>query len=50
MCIRDRKVGYPTMQLSEVEKCMIAMVDDVELCRMQGWYQDRLKENQKVKT
>ena len=29
--------SYPYMQLSEVEKCMIALVDDEELNRMRGW-------------
>lgn len=29
---------YPLMQLSEVEKCMIAMVDDFELGRFREWY------------
>lgn len=28
---------YPLMQLSEVEKCMLAMTDDVELERMRMW-------------
>lgn len=28
---------YPIMLLSEVEKCMIAMVDDFELKRMESW-------------
>lgn len=29
--------SYPLMQLSEVEKCMLAMVDDFELERMRDW-------------
>ena len=29
--------GYPKMQLSEVEKCMVAMVDDFELSRIRKW-------------
>ena len=29
-----RHYSYPLMQLSEVEKCMIAMFDDCELDRM----------------
>ena len=29
-----RQFSYPLMQLSEVEKCMIAMYDDKELERM----------------
>ncbi len=28
---------YPLMQLSEVEKCMMAMVDDGELSRLEKW-------------
>jgi len=31
--------GYPLMQLSEVEKCMIAMNDDFELNAMRKWYE-----------
>ena len=31
------KTPYPLMQLSEVEKCMIAMVNDFELGRMRKW-------------
>ena len=31
------KTSYPLMQLSEVEKCMIAMKDDFELQRMREW-------------
>lgn len=29
--------SYPLMQLSEVEKCMLAMVDDKYLERMKSW-------------
>jgi len=29
--------GYPKMQLSEVEKCMSALIDDNELWRMREW-------------
>ena len=29
--------SYPLMQLSEVEKCMLAMTDDSELDRMRKW-------------
>ena len=32
-----RILSYPLMQLSEVEKCMVAMVDDFELDRMRKW-------------
>ena len=35
--------SYPLMQLSEVEKCMLAMVDDFELKRMREWYKDAVK-------
>jgi hypothetical protein len=38
--------GYPLMQLSEVEKCMIAMVSDEELYRMVRWFE----ESQNLKT
>lgn len=29
--------SYPEMQLSEVEKCMLAMVDDFEFKRLKKW-------------
>ena len=29
--------SYPTKQLSEVEKCMLAMTDDIELERLKRW-------------
>lgn len=32
--------GYPLMQLSEVEKCMIALYDDNYLNRMRRWYDE----------
>lgn len=35
-----RHFSYPLMQLSEVEKCMIAMNDDKELERMRKWYDE----------
>ena len=38
--ITSQKVGYPTMQLSEVEKCMIAMYSDFELNRMRKWCEE----------
>ncbi len=31
------KSGYPTMQLSEVEKCMLAMSSDFQFERMKKW-------------
>ena len=34
------KASYPLMQLSEVEKCMVALVDDVELERMRTWVKE----------
>ncbi len=34
------KTSYPLMQLSEVEKCMVAMFDDFELNRMREWGED----------
>ena len=33
----SNKTPYPLMQLSEVEKCMLAMTDDFELDRMRKW-------------
>jgi hypothetical protein len=33
--------SYPPMQLSEVEKCMLAMVDDMELERMRKWVKEK---------
>jgi hypothetical protein len=35
--------GYPFMQLSEVEKCMMAMVNDFELNLMREWYKNKEK-------
>lgn len=35
--IEPAQTDYPLMQLSEVEKCMLAMVDDSELERMRDW-------------
>ena len=32
--------SYPTMMLSEVEKCMLAMVDDTEFLRMKEYVKD----------
>lgn len=37
---RTQGQSYPTMQLSEVEKCMLAMVDDFEFKRMKEWKKD----------
>lgn len=37
---KDDFLSYPTMQLSEVEKCMIALVDDSELEIMRQWTKD----------
>lgn len=36
-------VSYPLMQLSEVEKCMLAMTDDSELDRMRKWVEEKAK-------
>ena len=35
--------GYPLMQLSEVEKCMLAMVDDSSFSLMRAWVTDTLE-------
>lgn len=32
--------SYPLMRLSEVEKCLLAFVDDGELKQMQRWAED----------
>ena len=37
---RIKGQSYPPMQLSEVEKCMLAMVDDFELERMRQWVKE----------
>uniref|UniRef100_A0A6M3M967 Uncharacterized protein n=1 Tax=viral metagenome TaxID=1070528 RepID=A0A6M3M967_9ZZZZ len=37
---KDR--DYPTMQLSEVEKCMLAMVDDTKLEELKTWGKNRV--------
>lgn len=34
--------GYPLMQLSEIEKCMIAMIDSHQLNQMRGWVDPKL--------
>jgi hypothetical protein len=39
--IEPAQTSYPLMQLSEVEKCMLAMVSDAELNRMREWYKER---------
>lgn len=31
---------YPSMQLSEIEKCMLAMIDDLELERLKRWVEE----------
>ena len=41
--IKPQNVGYPTMQLSEVEKCMLAMINDYDLQRMRKWFEDECK-------
>ena len=38
--VEPAQTSYPLMQLSEVEKCMLAMVSDFELERMRGWLKD----------
>lgn len=35
------KTSYPLMQLSEVEKCMLAMFDDFQLNRMRKWVEEK---------
>jgi len=40
--------GYPLMQLSEVEKCMVAMIDDSAFTLMRAWGNDTL-ESTKIK-
>lgn len=39
--IEPSKNSYPKMQLSEVEKCMFALIDDFELRRMQKWVEEK---------
>ncbi len=41
----DNPKGYPLMQLSEVEKCMISMTDDLYLNRMRQWYDERVQDD-----
>ena len=36
--------SYPLMQLSEVEKCMHAMVSEFELNRMRRWVDEKKKD------
>lgn len=40
---RIKDFDYPIMQLSEVEKCMMAMVDDLGFNQIKVWYEDKLK-------
>ena len=42
--------SYPLMQLSEVEKCMIAMFNDAELERMRSWVAEYEQKAQTLKT
>lgn len=35
-----RNFSYPLMQLSEIEKCMIALYDDNQFNRMVAWTKD----------
>lgn len=37
--IQPKRCGesYPSMQLSEIEKCMIALYDDKQLERLRNW-------------
>lgn len=42
--LHEERPSYPLMQLSEVEKCMLAMVDDQELKRMRQWVREGKKE------
>lgn len=39
--IFESNTSYPTMELSEVEKCMLAMINDQELERLRGWAHDK---------
>lgn len=35
--------SYPLMQISEVEKCMLAMADDFELSILRKWAEEKDK-------
>jgi len=35
--IFESNTSYPTMECSEVEKCMLAMINDQELERLRDW-------------
>ena len=48
--LKVKGASYPPMQLSEVEKCMLAMVDDFELKRMRDWYVEEMKKDIKKAT
>lgn len=43
--LQENPKGYSLMQLSEVEKCMLAMEDDLELGRMREWYNQEKAKN-----
>ena len=38
--LQKNPAGYPLMQLSEVEKCMIAMVDNSQFEKMKQWVKE----------
>lgn len=38
--VLSEKTSYPLIQLSEVEKCMLAMTNDYEFNRMIKWVED----------
>ena len=39
--VSPSNTSYPTMELSEVEKCMLAMINDQELERLRTWAHGR---------
>lgn len=41
--------SYPTMQISEVEKCMLALLDPEQLKRMKAWYVESLHKKEGLK-
>lgn len=43
--MEDNPKGYPLMQLLEVEKCMVAMENDIDLNRMRNWYEKQVKKD-----
>ena len=45
----QNKTSYPLMQLSEVEKCMLAMINDFHLERLRQWVNPETYPSENIK-